>query len=59
MGGRETNSKDEGQFSVAEKDVAIFKEICEASFPAVEKYLGFRCPLAGEAMEGSSWAYTH
>lgn len=59
MGDKEINSKDEGQFDVAEKDVEIFCEICEAAFPAVEKYLGFRCPLAGEAMVGNSWAETH
>lgn len=44
---------------VAHKDVDEFKAICEAAFPAVEKYLSFRCPLAGEAKDGPSWSYTH
>ena len=55
----EINSKDEGQFMVKDEHVEEFMQITEAAFPAVEEYLKFRCPLAGEAKSGATWAYTH
>lgn len=53
------NIHDEGQFMVLNEHVKEFMEVCEAAFPAVEKHLKFRCPLAGEAKSGPSWAFTH
>ncbi|WMX18586.1 DNA polymerase I [Aeromonas phage 1233] len=53
------NIHDEGQFQVANKDVELFMEICTSAFHSVERYLGFRCPLDGEAKQGPDWAHTH
>lgn len=53
------NIHDEGQFSVRLDQVDEFVEICEAAFPVVAEHFNFRCPLAGEAKVGESWAYTH
>lgn len=53
------NIHDEGQFSVADKDVKEFADMCEEKFVEVSDFLKFRCPLAGESKVGPSWAHTH
>lgn len=53
------NIHDEGQFQVADKDVARFKEICELSMIKAGEELECRIIIEGEAMEGSSWVDTH
>lgn len=53
------NIHDEIQLQVRKEHAEEVKAICEAAMPAVGDYLGFRCPLAAEAKEGTSWAFTH
>ncbi len=53
------NIHDEGQFEVRDKDVKRFCEICELSMTKAGEALGFRCPIEGEAMVGTTWANTH
>lgn len=53
------NIHDEGQFEVALKDVAKFKEVCEAAMTQAGVELNVRIAIEGEAMEGANWAETH
>lgn len=53
------NVHDEIQLMVKTEHVERVKEICEGIMPLVGSYFNFRCPLAAEAQEGNSWAYTH
>lgn len=50
---------DEYQFMVHKDDAEALMRICEDTMPLVGEALGFRCPLASEAMQGRSWAFTH
>lgn len=53
------NVHDEGQFEVAEKDVPVFKDICEKAFVSATNTLKLRAPCTGVADEGSNWSETH
>jgi len=53
------NIHDEVQAEVEKDDVMRYNKVVRWAFEAATKYLGLRCPLAGEVQSGDSWAETH
>ena len=50
---------DEVQFEVRSSQAQDAAAIVQAAIPEAGEFLGFRCPLAGEARVGKNWAETH
>jgi DNA polymerase I len=50
---------DEWQFAVRAEHVAIFRSVINDAFAYATNYYKLKCPITGDAKEGSNWSETH